>query len=320
VPQSFLEELLGRMQGRPWIERHARKDGRTSFRVRYRLGGRSSVPQWGGAFTTKREAEARVQYIADQLAAMRVPRLELLTPAATVDLRAVAARWRKSRIDISDRTSMNQQVELARVLAIIGGDDPAAITKGRVQELVAQLHSDGLKRETIRKTIGTLAQVLDHAEISPNPARGIRLPPKDVEEVNPPTAPHIEAVLGLVPRAYLLPIVVLDATGMRVGELERLRWGDVDELDQRWRVAAASTKTRRARWVPVPTAVFAAVVELVPREDRDLERQVFAGFGADRLRTAIARACKAAGVPAYSPARPAASPRNALALERPSGR
>jgi integrase len=28
---------------------------------------------------------------------------------------------------------------------------------------------------------------------------------------------------------------------------------------------------------------------------------VFAGFGADRLRTAITRACKAAGVPAFSP-------------------
>ena len=29
--------------------------------------------------------------------------------------------------------------------------------------------------------------------------------------------------------------------------------------------------------------------------------QVFAGFGADRLRTAITRACKASGVPTFSP-------------------
>jgi hypothetical protein len=53
--------------------------------------------------------------------------------------------------------------------------------------------------------------------------------------------------------------------------------------------------------VPVPPSVFEAVVELGPREDRDLDAAVFTGFGADRLRTAINRACKAAGVPAFSP-------------------
>ena len=175
------------------------------------------------------------------------------------------------------------------------------MTKADVQEFVGQLHADGLARESIRKTVATLAMVLDHAEIAPNPARGVKLPEKEHEEVNPPTATHVETILRLVPRVYRLPIVVLDATGMRVGELEHLRWGDVDELEQRWRVSAASAKTRRARWVPVPQAVFAAVVALMPREDRDLEAAVFAGCGADRLRTAIGRACKAAGVPAFSP-------------------
>jgi integrase len=39
----------------------------------------------------------------------------------------------------------------------------------------------------------------------------------------------------------------------------------------------------------------------VPREDRDLAGQVFDGFGADRMSTSIAKACKAAAVPAFSP-------------------
>jgi integrase len=51
----------------------------------------------------------------------------------------------------------------------------------------------------------------------------------------------------------------------------------------------------------VPGALFQAVVERVPREDRDLAGQVFAGFGADRFRTAITRACKAGAVPTFSP-------------------
>jgi len=97
-------------------------------------------------------------------------------------------------------------------------------------------------------------------------------------------------------------LVALDATGMRVSELQALVWGDVDEPAGRWRVRRDASKTRRTRWVPgVPVEVFDTVVGLVPREDRDLDGQVFAGFGADRFRTALTRACKASGTPAFSP-------------------
>ena len=104
---------------------------------------------------------------------------------------------------------------------------------------------------------------------------------------------HVEAVVRLLPTRYRLPALVLDATGMRIGELERLTWGDVDEPRQRWRVSAAVAKTGRARWVPVRDVLFEAVTALVPREDRISERPIFQGFGAERFRTAIARACAA---------------------------
>jgi integrase len=51
----------------------------------------------------------------------------------------------------------------------------------------------------------------------------------------------------------------------------------------------------------VPPVVFEAVCGLVARDDRTSTRFVFQGFGGDRFRTAIARACTAAGVPAFSP-------------------
>ena len=38
-----------------------------------------------------------------------------------------------------------------------------------------------------------------------------------------------------------------------------------------------------------------------PREDRDPEAPLFPDAGADALRTAIIRACKAAGVPIFTP-------------------
>lgn len=48
---------------------------------------------------------------------------------------------------------------------------------------------------------------------------------------------------------------------------------------------------------------FADAIEatLPPREDRDPEAPLFPGAGADRLRTAITRACKASGIPPFSP-------------------
>jgi hypothetical protein len=48
----------------------------------------------------------------------------------------------------------------------------------------------------------------------------------------------------------------------------------------------------------VPEVLFDRVTEIVPRDDREMTTQVFPGFGSDRFRTAITRACKAAGIPA----------------------
>jgi hypothetical protein len=53
--------------------------------------------------------------------------------------------------------------------------------------------------------------------------------------------------------------------------------------------------------VPVPETLLHAVLAAVPREDRNLDGQVFAGLDADALRTSLGRACKTAGVPAFSP-------------------
>jgi integrase len=88
---------------------------------------------------------------------------------------------------------------------------------------------------------------------------------------------------------------------MRVGEIEALTWADVDEPERRVRVSQAKAKTRTGRFVPVPEILFQAVVDRVPREDRSLDGRVFSDFGADAFRTALTRACKAAGVPAFSP-------------------
>ena len=95
--------------------------------------------------------------------------------------------------------------------------------------------------------------------------------------------------------------------GMRVGELQKkgLQCGDLDEQNTRWRIRRAVEKGRRGRWVSLPPDLFDAVLAtLPPREDRAPDRPVFPGLTQERLRKAIARACKASATPTWSSARP----------------
>lgn len=282
-----------------------KRDGVVRHRVRYRLGGRETSTMHGGSFKTVREAKARRDWLAGELAANRVPDLQLVEQAAAParTLATIAETWRTSRLDVSDGTAATHRVNLGRILPHLGSRPVESIEATDVSALVVVLHKGGMARETIRKTKATLAMVLDFAGVQPNPARdsAVKLPRETKLEIAPPTAEHVLAVHHVLPTRYRLPLLVLDATGMRVGELEALTWGDVDEPRQRWRVSQAVAKTGRARWVPVSSVLFEAVTRLLAREDRTPGRRVFEGVTADRLRTAITRACTTAGVPAFSP-------------------
>ena len=171
-------------------------------------------------------------------------------------LAEAAERWRASRVDVTEGTAVGHRVQLGRALPLLGARRVDDITPADVAEVVAALHAAGRKRETIRKTLTALAQVLDYAGVKDNPARDRvhdRLPRQEREEPAPPTADQIEAVLPLMPHRYALAVLVLDATGMRVGELEEkgLCCGDIDEPNTRWRIRRALEKGRRGRRVPV---------------------------------------------------------------------
>lgn len=146
--------------------------------------------------------------------------------------------------------------------------------------------------------------MLDHAlGTAANPARDerLRLPRREIEEINPPSAEEVERVLETVAARYRLPIMLLDATGLRLGELDGLSWGDVDSAHARIRVGRARSKSGRGRWVDVPIDLFSALDALVPREDRHPDRRVFQSITAPGIRSAIRKSCRALGMPVWSP-------------------
>jgi integrase len=286
-----------------WVSPVNLPSGNRRFRVFFRLRWAAS-PKYAGSFKTKREASARQAWIANELAAMRVPDLSVLrAPAKAPALRELAESWQAARVDVSAGTLQTYRVALGRLLPRMGDVAGAELEPQQVADLVAELTDAGLRKQTIRKTVSVLAMILDHHGIQPNPARDprVKLPREEKREVMPPSAADVIAVHRLLPVPYRLPLLVLDATGMRVGELETLTWGDVDEQRGRWRIRTAASKTRAARWVSPPADLLDAMIALCPRDDRVPDRPVFGGFGAERFRTALSRACTGAGLALFSP-------------------
>lgn len=295
-----------------WIvERSTKVDGRNAgqkrYRVVYRLGGAESKHLYAGSFPTKAKALARKRWVDGELSAMRVPDLAALEvgPARAPTVAEACKRWSASRVDVTEGTRVLHRVALGRVLPILGDRTIDTLTGDDVARLIEELSAAGKKRETIRKSVKYLAAVLDFAGVDPNPARDrqrVRLPYEEPQEMNPPTAGHVEAVYRLLVPSYRLPLLWLDWSGARVASVGLLRVGDYDERERRIRLRASTTKTRKALWVDLPDVLADALeATLGPREDRDVAAPLFPGVSADRLRTAIARACKASGVPVFSP-------------------
>ena len=274
--------------------------------VRYRLGGRAYPVEHGGSFKTLKEAKARRDLIGGALAAGRNPRelLEALTAPATVAPARTFAEWgrlyKDSRRDVAPSTLANIETHLKALAPSFGDRDPKALTRADVDEWIAGC---GLSPGSLRPYLQTFKLVLDYAGCEPNPARDkrVKLPPIEAEEINPPSARTLLAVLDKLAPRWVLPLVVLEQTGMRVGEAAALTWGDVDVAGCQFRLQAARTKTRRARWVQVPEWLMDELAATCALEDRTVERRVFLGFTRHAARQAIARACIAAGVPHFHP-------------------
>ena len=272
--------------------------------VHYRLGGRVYPLEHGGSFKTLREAKARRDLIGGELAAGRNPRELLEAMIAAPPTARTFAQWAEnyeaSRVDVSPATRANTETHLKTLLPIFGERDPQTITFTDVQAWVS---GSGLSPGSLRPYIATLRLVLDYAGIEPNPARDkrVKLPELELDEINPPTTKQFLAVLERLSDRWVLPLITLEQTGCRSSELASLAWGDVDVAENRFRLRAARTKSRRARWVQVPEWLLTEIAATCPLEDRTAERKVFGGYTRGAARNAVARACVVAEVPHFHP-------------------
>ena len=180
--------------------------------------------------------------------------------APALTFTAWAKRFTSSRIDVDESTTRTYAAALRKAGERFGSRDPATITAPEVAEWVAELAEDH-KQGTVKLYVAALRLLLDFAGLAEaNPARDprVKLPKMAREEPQPPSAEHLEAILSAVDERRLLPLVVIEQGGMRVGEAVSLRWGDVDAAGLRLRLRRSATKRDKARWVQLPEWLMGA--------------------------------------------------------------
>jgi integrase len=284
--------------------------GERRYHVRASLGGRR---EHGGrvlhlgSFRTKREAEACVKWANLELAAARIPDRRAFLAAqleATGTLRDTAEAWLKSRRDLAESTRAIYATHIQRGAASrlpLWSIPAGRITVADVLAFVEGMVEAQAAPASMRNYLSMVRQTLDFAGVDPNPTRDrrVKLPSAERHQPDPPTSREVALILEHTTKRYRLVIALLEATGLRVSELVGLAWGDVDLAESRFRIARGKTKAAR-RFVSVPPELMAYICDLCPLEDRTHNRRVFR-VERGAVANAMARACRNAGIPVYSP-------------------
>jgi integrase len=283
------------------------------YQVRYRRGGRGYRIEHGGTFRTQREAHQRRDLIAGWLATGKDPRDELralTSKTQTLRFAHWGERYKASRIDLENTEGLDSH--LLRLNATFGDRDPASITVSDWQEWIAanyksEKNPKGLGATSLPKYLGTAKKVLDFAGLrgEANTARDerVKLPKAQYEEVDPPTAKQFLTILEAAPQRRRLAFVAMEQCGLEPGVISTLTWGDVDVAESKFRLKRKNVKGNRsvrARNPQVPRWLMDLIEDTCPFEDRTAERPVFGGT-TDTYNQAMRRACRHAGIPAFSP-------------------
>jgi integrase len=287
-----------------YVTTRRRKTG-TTFVVRYRAGGRGWPLVHAGSFKTLKEARARRDLIAGELAAGRHPADALramMEPQRPVTLAIWFERFIESRIDVGEKTRELYGNARDRIVPHLGDRDPHTVTVADIAEVVAA--NADISPGSLRKYRSTWAQAFDFADVEPNPVRSakVKLPSRVSEEIAPPSQHDWELIKTTIAKKLRLICRFIECEGVRVSEALNLTYGDVDFVNGRVRISKTRTKTAAGqRWLAVPDELLAEIDALVPLEDRHHARLVFPKLTKAAVRDGLYLACRNAGIAAHSP-------------------
>jgi integrase len=122
-----------------------------------------------------------------------------------------------------------------RVLPQIGDKKLTAISHTMLQDFADQLHAKGLSPSSIRNTLLPVRAIVRRAhsrgEVALNPTAKLSLPPVRSGRDRIAAPSELGPLLGSLPPAERVIYATALYAGLRAGELQALRWDDID-LDQ----------------------------------------------------------------------------------------
>lgn len=125
-----------------------------------------------------------------------------------------------------------------------------------------------------------------------------------VKDKRTPTREEIARVLSQLDEGWpRLAVLLLAATGARIGEIARLTWGDVDLQGAQIHIRRGKTA---ARTVPLGPSTVAELAAWAPRDRTPAPEEGLFGVSWKLIRSKLGtgpleRACEAAGVPKFTP-------------------
>ena len=136
------------------------------------------------------------------------------------------------------------------------------LTETAIYGHLTRLDRNGRSPKTLRNELGKVsrfcAYLLGRGMVGENPCRGIRLKKLEQRVPNWLTKGEIAATLRAAQKAGCWAEVLLGlATGLRVGELGRLQWGDVNEEGRT--LLVRKSKSGRPRVVPLSADALKAL-------------------------------------------------------------
>ena len=179
-------------------------------------------------------------------------------PKTRVTLREFTGTYLENYAAIRKRSWRSDERYLNSQLVPHFGDlELHEISPLHVSRFIAQRLKDGVRKSTINRELTVLKKMLNLAiewdfKIAKNPVIKGNYFPEDEYRRNRVLTPEEEARLFMAASAHLVPILTCAlATGMRFSEVLGLCWRDIDLEKSQITVRAESSKSGKARVIPM---------------------------------------------------------------------
>ncbi|MFA5459797.1 MAG: tyrosine-type recombinase/integrase [Candidatus Paceibacterota bacterium] len=179
------------------------------------------------------------------------------------------------------------------------------ITPQMVEEYKAKRLQEGVTPATVNRELSCLRHLFNKAiewgYLTKNPLQRVKLlkePPGRIRYLKTEEIERLLKTIDSFPqytKSYLKPIVVIALnTGLRKGEILRLRWKDVDFIKKR--ITVNVTKTNEIRTVPMNELLYQELKKMTSNQENEYMFCNKKGKPFENVRKSFDRALKIAGI------------------------